>query len=102
MLENANWARYNLAVSLRKETEPSSSAMWNVNLPAEPMVNFHKFFNGENITQQDLVVWINVGTHHVPSAEDSPNTKTTTATSRYYLFSFNSYPRSESVTQVSC
>jgi primary-amine oxidase len=67
MLENANWARYNLAVSLRKETEPSSSAMWNLNLPAEPMVNFHKFFDGENITQQDLVVWINVGTHHVVS-----------------------------------
>jgi primary-amine oxidase len=65
MLENANWARYNLAVSLRKETEPSSSAMWNLNLPGEPMVDFHKFFDGENITQQDLVAWINVGMHHL-------------------------------------
>ena len=65
MLKNANWARYNLAVSLRKETEPSSSTMWNLNLPGEPMVDFHKFFDGENITQQDLVAWINVGTHHV-------------------------------------
>ena len=65
MLENANWARYNLAVSLRKETEPSSSAMWNLNLPGQPVVDFHKFFDGENITQQDLVAWINVGMHHV-------------------------------------
>ena len=65
MLKNANWARYNLAVSLRKETEPSSSTMWNLNLPGEPMVDFHKFFDGENITQQDLVAWINVGMHHV-------------------------------------
>ena len=29
------------------------------------MVNFHKFFDGENITQHDLVPWINVGMHHV-------------------------------------
>ena len=65
MLKNANWARYNLAVSLRKETEPSSSSMWNLNLPGDPMVDFHKFFDGENITQQDLVAWINVGMHHV-------------------------------------
>jgi primary-amine oxidase len=65
MLKNANWARYNLAVSLRKDTEPSSSTMWNLNLPGEPMVDFHKFFDGDNITQQDLVAWINVGMHHV-------------------------------------
>ena len=39
--------------------------MWNLNLPGEPMVDFHKFFDGENITQQDLVAWINVGMHHV-------------------------------------
>ena len=65
MLENANWARYNLAVSLRKDTEPSSSTMWNLNLPGEPMINFHKFFDSENITQKDLVAWVNVGMHHV-------------------------------------
>lgn len=65
MLENVNWARYNLAVSLRKDTEPSSSSMWNLNLPGDPMVNFHHFFDGENITQEDLVAWINVGTHHL-------------------------------------
>ena len=65
MLNNANWARYNLAVSLRKETEPSSSSMWNLNLPADPAVDFHKFFDGDNITQQDLVAWINLGMHHL-------------------------------------
>jgi hypothetical protein len=39
--------------------------MWNMNLPGAPMVDFHKFFDGENITQEDLVVWVNVGTHHL-------------------------------------
>ena len=35
------------------------------------MVDFHKFFDGENITQKDLVAWINVGTHHLVSHKDN-------------------------------
>lgn len=65
LLKNANWARYNLAVSRRKETEPSSSSVWNFNLPGAPPVDFHRFFDGENITQEDLVAWINIGMHHL-------------------------------------
>ena len=67
LLNNANWARYNLAVSKRKDTEPTSSCQWNMHLPGEPVIDFHKFFDGENITQKDLVAWINVGTHHLVS-----------------------------------
>ncbi|CCM06294.1 uncharacterized protein FIBRA_08545 [Fibroporia radiculosa] len=89
LLNNANWARYNLAVSKRKETEPTSSSMWNQNLPGAPMVDFHKFFDGENITQEDLVAWINVGTHHLPQAEDAPNTRTNTAASSFFLTPLN-------------
>ncbi|KAH9914348.1 amine oxidase catalytic domain-containing protein [Fomitopsis serialis] len=89
LLENANWARYNLAVSKRKETEPTSSSMWNQNLPGDPMVNFHKFFDGENITQEDLVAWVNVGTHHLPQAEDSPNTRTNLAASSFFITPLN-------------
>ncbi|KAK0491590.1 copper amine oxidase [Armillaria novae-zelandiae] len=74
LLNNANWARYNLAVSHRKETEPSSSAIWNMNLPGKPAVDFHKFFDGENITQTDL---------------DSPNTKTNIAASSFILTPWN-------------
>lgn len=29
------------------------------------MVDFHKFFDSENITQEDLVAWVNVGMHHI-------------------------------------
>lgn len=39
--------------------------MWNMNLPGDPMVDFHKFFDGDNITQEDLVAWVNVGMHHL-------------------------------------
>ncbi|PPR06108.1 hypothetical protein CVT26_005335 [Gymnopilus dilepis] len=89
LLNNANWARYNLAVSRRKETEPSSSSMWNLHLPGAPPVDFHKFFDGESLTQEDLVAWINVGMHHLPQAEDSPNTKTNIATSSFILTPLN-------------
>ncbi|EIW55896.1 amine oxidase catalytic domain-containing protein [Trametes versicolor FP-101664 SS1] len=89
LLENANWARYNLAVSKRKETEPTSSSQWNLNLPGDPMVDFHKFFDGENITQTDLVAWINVGMHHLPQAEDAPNTRTNLAASSFFLTPLN-------------
>ncbi|KAH8100993.1 amine oxidase catalytic domain-containing protein, partial [Cristinia sonorae] len=85
LLNNANWARYNMAVSKRKDTEPSSSSMWNFNLPGAPMVDFHKFFDGENITQEDLVAWVNVGMHHLTQSEDAPNTRTQLATSSFYL-----------------
>ncbi|KAI0646161.1 amine oxidase catalytic domain-containing protein [Trametes meyenii] len=89
LLNNANWARYNLAVSKRKDTEPTSSCQWNLNLPGHPMVDFHKFFDGENITQQDLVAWVNVGMHHLPQAEDSPNTRTNLAASSFFLTPLN-------------
>ena len=40
--------------------------MWNLNLLGEPTVDFHKFFDGENITlQEDLVACINIGMHLV-------------------------------------
>ncbi|KAE9393097.1 amine oxidase catalytic domain-containing protein [Gymnopus androsaceus JB14] len=65
LLNNANWARYNLAVSRRRDTEISSSSMWNMNLPGAPTVDFHRFFDGEDIVQEDLVAWVNVGMHHL-------------------------------------
>ncbi|KAF5339571.1 hypothetical protein D9611_011504 [Ephemerocybe angulata] len=77
MLKNANWAAHNLAVSLRKDTEPSSS------------MDFDKFFDGEDIAQKDLVLWINVGTHHQPVAEDAPTTKTNLAASSFFLAPVN-------------
>ncbi|EJF56720.1 amine oxidase catalytic domain-containing protein [Dichomitus squalens LYAD-421 SS1] len=89
LLNNANWARYNLAVSKRKDTEPTSSSQWNLHLPGAPMVDFHKFFDGENLTQTDLVAWVNVGTHHLPQAEDSPNTRTNLAASSFFLTPLN-------------
>ncbi|KAF9226809.1 amine oxidase catalytic domain-containing protein [Gyrodon lividus] len=97
LLKNANWARYNLAVSRRKDTEPSSSSVWNMNLPGAPPVDFHKFFDGENITQEDLVAWINIGMHHLPQSEDAPNTRTNTATASFFLTPLNYFDHDVSI-----
>ncbi|KIJ20486.1 hypothetical protein PAXINDRAFT_7722 [Paxillus involutus ATCC 200175] len=97
LLKNADWARYNLAVSRRKETEPSSSSVWNFNLPGGPPVEFHKFFDGENITQEDLVAWINVGMHHLPQSEDAPNTRTNIAVSSFLLTPLNYFDHDVSI-----
>lgn len=65
LLNNANWARYNLAISRRKEEEPTSSSMWNLHTPGAPVVDFHDFFDGESLEQEDLVAWVNIGMHHI-------------------------------------
>ncbi|KAG8218933.1 amine oxidase catalytic domain-containing protein [Butyriboletus roseoflavus] len=99
LLKNANWARYNLAISRRKETEPSSSSVWNFNLPGAPPVDFHKFFDGENITQEDLVAWINSwdASPREPQSEDAPNTRTNTATSSFFLTPLNYFDHDVSI-----
>jgi primary-amine oxidase len=86
---SVNWAKHHLGVSVHKDTEPSSSSMWNGNLPGAPPVNFYHFFNNESLSQQDLVVWANLGTHHIPRAEDAPNTLTNVATSYILLIPWN-------------
>lgn len=40
-------------------------------MPGKPPVDFSRFFDGESLDQEDLVMWINVGTHHFVRAEDS-------------------------------
>ncbi|KAJ6619998.1 amine oxidase catalytic domain-containing protein [Mycena sp. CBHHK59/15] len=90
---NVNFAKHHLAVSRRKDSEPSSSSMWNINLPGAPPVDFYKFFDGESLEQEDLTAWVNLGMHHIPRAEDSPMTLTNIATSSVLLtpFNFNDY-----------
>ncbi|KAJ7644759.1 amine oxidase catalytic domain-containing protein [Roridomyces roridus] len=100
---NVNFAKHHLAVSRRKDSEPKSSSMWNINLPGAPPVDFYKFFDGESLEQEDLTVWLNLGMHHIPRAEDSPMTLTNIATSSVFLtpFNFNDWdPAMESMNAV--
>ncbi|XP_025135873.3 primary amine oxidase, liver isozyme isoform X3 [Bubalus bubalis] len=71
-----SWGRYQLAVTQRKETEPSSSSIFNQNDPWTPTVDFSDFINNETIAGKDLVAWVTAGFLHIPHAEDIPNTVT--------------------------
>ena len=50
----AEWATQDLWVLKRKDTEPKSSSVFQVLNPAEPLVDFRKFVDDEDIVDDDL------------------------------------------------
>ena len=52
----ANWADHQLYVVQRHDTEPRSAYPYNSADPALPVVDFNKFFDGESLDQEDLVL----------------------------------------------
>jgi len=71
-----SWSKYPVAVTLRKEDEPRSSSTFQQAVCRDPYIIFDNFLNGENITQEDLVLWFTVGLYHLPGGEDVPTTTT--------------------------
>ncbi|KAK2596781.1 hypothetical protein QQS21_006109 [Conoideocrella luteorostrata] len=74
-----NFADHHFYVTKQKDTEAQAAHPYNVLDPVEPIIDFAKFFNGESLDQEDLVLWFNLGMHHAPHTGDLPNTITTTA-----------------------
>lgn len=74
-LKSGQFAKQAFAVSRHHDTEQASSAALNQNVPAAPLVEFWKFFeNDEDLVQQDIVAWVNLGMQHYTRSEDMPNT----------------------------
>lgn len=73
-LKSAQFAKQPFAVSRHHDSEPGSSAALNQNVPEAPLVEFYEFFNGEDLVQEDIVTWVNLGMHHYTRSEDIPNT----------------------------
>ncbi|XP_055489519.1 amiloride-sensitive amine oxidase [copper-containing] [Leucoraja erinacea] len=95
--EGLTWARYPVAVTRFRENESSSSSIFLQNDIWEPDVRFQDFLcNNENITDQDLVVWVTVGFLHIPHAEDVPNTSTPGNAAGFMLRPFNFFDRDPS------
>ncbi|XP_017827855.3 amine oxidase [copper-containing] 3 isoform X2 [Callithrix jacchus] len=84
-----SWERYQLAVTQRKEEEPSSSSIFNQNDPWAPTVDFNDFINNETIAGKDLVAWVTAGFLHIPHAEDIPNTVTVGNGVGFFLRPYN-------------
>lgn len=98
MYKAATFGKYNLAVTQRKETEiyPTSifdqsdttGTIMNATHPT-PLVTLDDYLNKESINKQDIVVWANIGTYHIPSAEDDPVTHTLGNTNSLLLLPVN-------------
>lgn len=92
--ESARWAEHDVWVLRRKDTEPASADPLNYLEPNEPIVHFTKLANHESLKHDtdddeydgDLVLYFNVGAHHVPHSGDIPNTLMhTSATSMMFV-----------------
>ncbi|XP_068023130.1 amine oxidase [copper-containing] 3 isoform X2 [Melanerpes formicivorus] len=88
---------YQLAVTRRKEEEPTSTSIYNQNDPWTPTVAFADFINNETITEEDLVAWITAGFLHIPHSEDIPNTVTVGNSVGFLLRPYNYYDLDPSI-----
>ena len=75
-------------------TEPAAAHPLNYLSPADPLIDFAKIANDEALNDEhaggdDLVVYFNLGGHHVPQSGDIPNTLMHTSASSVLLSPFN-------------
>ena len=93
-----SWARYQLAVTKRKESERDSSrpyAQWGSDTS---YVKFEDWIaDDDNIVDEDLVAWVSVGLHHIPHSEDLPVVSTIGTEASFYLHPYNYFPESPSM-----
>ncbi|GAA5903080.1 uncharacterized protein JCM6883_002688 [Sporobolomyces salmoneus] len=83
------FATHHLYVTKQKDSEFSVAHANNAYDPYHPIVDFSKYFDGENLQQEDLVLWVNLGMHHVPHTGDLGNTVQTTAQGSFMLSPHN-------------
>ncbi|XP_052800940.1 putative amine oxidase [copper-containing] [Mya arenaria] len=93
-----NWARYQFAVTRQKDHEAHSSSMYSMFDINDQVVNFESYINdNETIIDQDLVLWITSGVHHIPHKEDLPVTTTPGMGLSFYLQPFNYFDEDPSM-----
>ncbi|PKK54618.1 hypothetical protein CI102_891 [Trichoderma harzianum] len=84
-----NFADHHFYVTKQKDTEAQATHPYNILDPIEPIIDFAKFFDGESLDQEDLLLWFNLGMHHAPHTGDLPNTVFTTAHSAIVIEPLN-------------
>ncbi|GAA6059733.1 hypothetical protein JCM10212_000261 [Sporobolomyces blumeae] len=86
---SANFATHHLFVTKQHDSEHSSSHASNAADPYDPVIDFGKYLDGEDLVQEDLVLWVNQGMHHVPHTGDLGNTVQTTAQASFVISPHN-------------
>ena len=83
LLNSQSFATHNLYATVYHDNEPHATHALNDYDTANPIVDFSKYFDGESLNQTDIVLWFNLGMHHVPHTGDLPNTVFSTAQGKY-------------------
>ncbi|KAM0749530.1 copper amine oxidase [Meredithblackwellia eburnea MCA 4105] len=79
LFDSQGFATHGFYVLKHHDSEQKSAHANNDYDPKNPIIDFSKYFNSENLEQEDLVIYFNLGMHHVPHTGDLPNTVHTTA-----------------------
>ncbi|GJN93983.1 hypothetical protein Rhopal_007046-T1 [Rhodotorula paludigena] len=74
-----NFAKAPLYVTQHHDSEFVSAHPQSSYDPFNPLIDFAEYLNDENLEQEDLVLWFNLGMHHVPHTGDLANTVHQTA-----------------------
>ncbi|KAJ7479846.1 copper amine oxidase [Mycena latifolia] len=89
LLKSQGFAKHALYVTKQKDTEVRASHANNDYDPGHPLIDFEAFLNSESLNQTDIVLWLNLGMHHVPHTGDIPTTVFTTAQSAFIISPHN-------------
>ncbi|TVY13111.1 Membrane primary amine oxidase [Lachnellula arida] len=98
--KSAEWAYKDLWLVKQKDTEPRSAEPLNYYVPQDPLVDFGKFVDDEEVVDEDLVIYFNLGSHHIPHSGDIPNTLMHTSASSVMFTPFNFHDRDASRRRV--
>ena len=96
--DSARWAEHDIWILKQKDSEPRSADPLNYLEPKDPIINFQKMANGEDLEEdgEDLVVYFNLGAHHIPHSGDVPNTLMHTSASSVMFIPHNFHDRDPS------
>jgi diamine oxidase len=97
-MPSQQWTKYNIAVTQRKDSEAKSGyPLYDMQAPADAVVNFDSYINGESLDNEDLVAWIMIGNVHIPSSEDIPVTTTAHTELSFFIKPFNYFDESPAI-----
>lgn len=96
MAKAASWAYKDFWLLKHHDTERRSASEYNAMTPQDPIIDFIKMVDGESTMQEDLVVYFNLGSHHVPHSGDVPNTLMHTSASSVMFVPVNFHDRDPS------